>query len=120
MSATSPSSARPSAPRRPSPLQRRNPDIGAVVSNLAGRAYHGFDGITPAARIGTRPFLIIAAADEPSASTAASTLERIVPGARVALVPHSAAHGVALLAASPRTETRLVRFLRSLPTPPPL
>lgn len=96
-----------------------DPSVNVVVALSPGRAYHGFDALTPAAALGDRAFLAVASRGElPSAETA-TDMGRLVPGGEVLLVEGSA-HGVAMFESAPASLARVDTFLRQrlAATPP--
>lgn len=88
------------------------PRIAAVAAISPGRAYRGFDAMTPATRLGERPLLTIAAEHELPAARTALDLDRIASRGEAVLVPGDA-HGLAIVAGSPDAKTKLVDFLRN-------
>ena len=89
-----------------------DPRAGRVVVLSPGRAYHGFDAILPASRLGQRDLLVLHASEEiPSAETA-EVLDRIVTNSTLAVVP-GGAHGVAMLAEDPAQIAAIVEFVRA-------
>jgi pimeloyl-ACP methyl ester carboxylesterase len=87
------------------------PRIEHIVALSPGRAYHGFDGITPALTLGDRTFLgIVAAAEEENVETNAA-LARIMHSEPIVI--EGTAHGVGLFAADPTTLDRVETFLRA-------
>jgi pimeloyl-ACP methyl ester carboxylesterase len=89
----------------------RNPAVNVVVALSPGRAYRGVDALTPAAALGDRAFLAVAAREElPSAETA-TDMGRVASRAEVLLVDGSA-HGVAMFQSAPESVARVDTFLR--------
>jgi pimeloyl-ACP methyl ester carboxylesterase len=86
------------------------PGLGVIVALSPGRAYHGFDAITPATELGGRRFLAVVAEAESDAVDTARAMARITESEPV-IVPGSA-HGVALLAEPGDVLDRVERFLR--------
>lgn len=85
------------------------PMVRGVVAISPGRAYHGFDGITPALALSGRPLLAIVAAEDLDGVETARALGRI--GGREPIEIASAEHGVALLAGEPLDQ--LETFVRT-------
>jgi len=85
--------------------------IAAVVAISPGRAYHGFDAITPVSRLRDRPLLAIAAEEELPAAEAARDVARIAGHGEIQLYPGSA-HGLAIREGSPEITERIDGFLR--------
>lgn len=85
--------------------------IDAIVALSPGRAYHGFDAITPSTRLGHRPFLAVAARDEAESVDTAQALARITSGE--VLVSDQGGHGAAMLTQSEEVLSHVERFLRA-------
>lgn len=85
-------------------------DIHVVAALSPGRAYRGFDAITPSTRLGERPFLAIVAREEADATETAQAMARITGGE--AVLTDGSAHGVAMLAEQPGLLDRLETFVR--------
>ncbi len=86
------------------------PALTTLVTLSPGRAYHGFDAITPAIGLGDRAILAIVAAEEADSVDTAEAYGRI--GHTPAVVVPGNAHGVALFALDPSTVDRTEGFLR--------
>ncbi len=86
------------------------PSLTTIVTLSPGRAYHGFDAITPAIGLGDRAIFAIVAHDE------ADGVETAAVYGRIAHVPPRVvdgnAHGVALFALDPTTLDGVEDFLR--------
>jgi dienelactone hydrolase len=89
----------------------REPRIAAVAALSPGRAYHGFDAITPIPALGERPLLTVAAEEEAPAAETAAEMARIARAGRSRLYPGSA-HGLAMLGDAPDLAGDLERFIR--------
>lgn len=89
-----------------------DPRIVAVVALSPGRAYHGFDAVTPATHLGDRPLFAIAAHDETDSIDMAGTLARLVPRG-VSRDVDGNAHGVAMFTTDPQVLARVDDFLRT-------
>lgn len=89
----------------------RTPDIGPVVAISPGRAYRGFDAITPALELAGHPFLAVVAREEPDSVETAQAMARIT--STEALIVDGSEHGVALLRAHPEVLDRVEQVLRS-------
>lgn len=95
----------------------REPRIATFVTISPGRAYHGFDALTPMLELGDRHVLAIVSRDETEGVETAQAIGRITHGD--ALVIEGTAHGVALFDADPSTLDRVDGFLRdNLAVPP--
>lgn len=88
----------------------REPRIATFVTISPGRAYHGFDALTPMLELGDRHVLAIVSRDETEGVETAQAIGRITHGD--ALVIEGTAHGVALFDAEPSTLDRVDGFLR--------
>lgn len=86
-------------------------ELDAIVVLSPGRAYHGFDAITPALRLEHTPMLAIVAAEETDSVETAQALARITHGEPI--VVDGAAHGVAMLRGSEDALARVEAFLRA-------
>jgi pimeloyl-ACP methyl ester carboxylesterase len=86
-------------------------DVHAVAALSPGRAYRGFDAITPATRLAGRPFLAIVAREETDSAETAQAIARITGGE--AMVTDGDAHGVRMLDGAPELLDRLVAFVRA-------
>ncbi|AKF07086.1 alpha/beta hydrolase [Sandaracinus amylolyticus] len=73
----------------------RSEGIGPVVAISPGRAYRGFDAITPALALAGHDFLAVVAREEPDSVETASAMGRIT--STEPMIVESGAHGVALL-----------------------
>lgn len=85
--------------------------VHAIAALSPGRAYRGFDAITPATQLGRRPFLAIVAREETDSVETAEAMARITGGE--AVVVEGSAHGLALLRDSEDTLERVESFLRN-------
>ena len=85
--------------------------IDPLVVLSPGRAYHGFDAITPAMRLEGRHVLTAVAREEQDGVDTANAIGRITTSQPI-LVDGSA-HGVALLEAAPGLDVRIEEFVRS-------
>ena len=92
--------------------------ILAVVALSPGRAYHGFDAITPATHLGDRPLFALAAHDETDSVDMAQTLDRLATRG-TSLVVDGSAHGVDIFETDPDAIERVCDFLRTALAPPP-
>lgn len=92
------------------------PRIEHLVALSPGRAYHGFDAITPAIGLGDRSYLGVVAAEETDNVETASALGRVMHHEPI-VVPGTA-HGVAIFSADPTTLDRVEQFLREALTAP--
>lgn len=90
--------------------------IERVALLSPGRAYHGFDAITPVPALGARPLLAVAAQREASAVETAQQMARIATTGRE-IVYAGGNHGVRILEEAPQMKDDLVAFLRE--TVPP-
>ncbi|MDQ3033757.1 MAG: alpha/beta fold hydrolase [Myxococcota bacterium] len=90
---------------------RSGEDVHAIAALSPGRAYRGFDAITPATQLGERPFLAIVGQEETDSVETARAMARITGGE--AVVVDGSAHGLALLRGSPELLGRLETFLRT-------
>lgn len=88
----------------------REPRIATFVAISPGRAYHGFDSLTPMLGLGDRHFLTVVSRDETEGVETAEAMARITHGE--AIVVDGTAHGVSIFAADPTTLDRTVTFLR--------
>jgi pimeloyl-ACP methyl ester carboxylesterase len=99
-----------------------DPRVVAVVALSPGRAYHGFDAVTPATRLGDRPLFALAARDETDSVDMAQALDHIVPRG-ASLIVDGDAHGVDMFTTAPASADRVDDFLRTAlgtrPPPPP-
>jgi pimeloyl-ACP methyl ester carboxylesterase len=86
------------------------PALSAIVALSPGRAYHGFDAITPAIGLGDRAILAIVSREETDGVDTAQAFGRI--GHNPAVVVDGSAHGVALFTLDPTTLDRVDAFLR--------
>lgn len=86
------------------------PSLTTIVTLSPGRAYHGFDAITPAATLGDRHILAAVARDETESVDTAQAFGRI--GHLPAVVIDGDAHGVALFGADPTLVGRIDGFVR--------
>jgi pimeloyl-ACP methyl ester carboxylesterase len=86
-------------------------NIEALVALSPGRAYQGFDAITPVAQLGGRPFLAVAAQNEADSVETAQAMARITSSE--ALIAENIGHGTAMLGQSAEVLTQVERFLRS-------
>lgn len=85
-----------------------DPRIEHLVVLSPGRAYHGFDGITPAMSLGDRPLLAVVARDEEDNVETANALGRLTHGEP--MIVEGSAHGIGLFdvpGVLDRTETFL-------------
>ncbi len=89
----------------------QEPAISTLVALSPGRAYHGFDAITPALALSGRTFLAAVATDEADSRATAQALARITHGELVEVA--GAAHGTAMFSAEPSLLDRTERFLRT-------
>lgn len=87
-----------------------DPRVVRMVVLSPGRAYHGFDAILPASRLGGREVLVFHAADEAPSAETASVLDRIVTNSTVRAVPGSA-HGVAMFQDDPSQLDAVAEFI---------
>lgn len=88
----------------------RTTDIDAVAALSPGRAYRGFDAITPATQLGGRPFLAVTAREEIDSVETAQAMARITASEPV--IVEGGTHGVAMLTESPELLARVEAFLR--------
>ncbi len=88
----------------------KDPRIDAVGWLSPGRAYHGLDVLSPAARYGRRPFAAFVARGEVPAVETAEALARVLPRATVRRYPGDA-HGVAMLKEAPALLQDVVAFV---------
>ena len=86
------------------------PRIEVVVALSPGRAYHGFDALTPITSLGGRSFFAVVARDETENVETAQAMARVLGGE--ALLVEGSAHGVALFGADPTSLDRVETFLR--------
>lgn len=89
-----------------------DPRVSGVVVLSPGRAYHGFDAILPASRLGERALLVLHSSEELPSQETAEVLDRIVAHSTVRAVPGSA-HGVAMLAEDETQRDAIVEFVRA-------
>jgi pimeloyl-ACP methyl ester carboxylesterase len=87
-----------------------DPRIEIVVALSPGRAYHGFDALTPITALSGRPFFAVVARDETENVETAQAMARVLGGE--ALLVEGGAHGVALFGADPTSLDRVEAFLR--------
>ncbi|UJR80333.1 alpha/beta hydrolase [Sandaracinus amylolyticus] len=73
----------------------RSEGIGPVIAISPGRAYRGFDAITPGLELSGHDFLAVVAREEPDSVETASAMGRITSTEPV--IVEGSAHGVALL-----------------------
>lgn len=86
------------------------PRLEVIVALSPGRAYHGFDSLTPAQSLTGRRFFAAVAAGETENVETAQAMARVIGGETV--VVDGDAHGVALLS-DPELLDRTVAFLRT-------
>lgn len=86
------------------------PALATIVTLSPGRAYHGFDAITPAIGLGDRAILPIVAREETDSVDTAEAFGRI--GHTPAVIVDGNAHGVDLFTLDPSTLDRVDGFLR--------
>jgi pimeloyl-ACP methyl ester carboxylesterase len=86
------------------------PALTTLVTLSPGRAYHGFDAITPAIGLGDRAILPVVAREETDGVDTAEAFGRIAHTTPVII--EGSAHGVALFTADPTTLDRVESFLR--------
>ncbi len=86
-------------------------NVDALVALSPGRAYQGFDAITPSTQLGGRPFLAVATQHESDSLETAQAMARITSSE--VLLTESQGHGAALLDPSGEVLTQVERFLRS-------
>lgn len=86
------------------------PRLTTLVTLSPGRAYHGFDAITPALQLGTRAIFAVASQDELDSAETAQAYGRI--GGYAALVVPGDAHGVVLFGTAPESLDQVEDFLR--------
>jgi pimeloyl-ACP methyl ester carboxylesterase len=86
--------------------------VRAVVAISPGRAYHGFDAMTPASRLGNRPLLLIGAEDETPVAETLDAMAAMNPRAE-RMVVSGAAHGLSMQAEEPQMIPRIATFLRA-------
>lgn len=89
----------------------REPRIASLAVISPGRAYHGFDALTPMLELGSRGFFAIVSRDETEGVETAEAMARVTH--TDAMVLDATVHGVALFSAEPNTLDRLVDFLRT-------
>jgi len=89
----------------------QQPDISVLAALSPGRAYHGFDAITPALEFSGRAFFAAVAREESDSLASAQALTRITHGELVEVA--GAAHGTAMFSADPSLLDRTERFLRT-------
>lgn len=89
----------------------REPRLATLVALSPGRAYHGFDSLTPMLTLSDRTFLAIVSRDETDGVETAQAMGRITHAD--ATVVDGTAHGVAMFSADPATFDQTVAFLRS-------
>lgn len=87
-----------------------DPRLANLVTLSPGRAYHGFDAITPAAQLDTRSIFAIASRDEEDSAATAQAYSRIT-GVPVMIVDGDA-HGVLIFGTTPSTLAETEDFLR--------
>lgn len=87
-----------------------DPHLPVIVAISPGRAYHGFDALTPTLSLAGRRFLAVVSGREPDALDTARAMGRVTGGEVVEV--DSDAHGLALLAADPTALEHVVTFLR--------
>jgi pimeloyl-ACP methyl ester carboxylesterase len=88
----------------------REPRIASFAVISPGRAYHGFDALTPMLELGSRGFFAIVSRDETEGVETAEAMARVTH--TDAMVVDGTIHGVAVFAAEPSTLDRLEEFLR--------
>lgn len=88
----------------------RSSGLGPIIAISPGRAYRGFDAITPALELAGHPFLAVVAREEPDSVETAQAMARIT--STEALVVDGSDHGVALLRAHPEVLDRVEQVLR--------
>lgn len=86
------------------------PRLTTLVTLSPGRAYHGFDAITPAAQLATRAIFAVASQDETDSSETAQAYGRIT-GYPALIVPGDA-HGVLIFGGAPDALDQIDDFLR--------
>ena len=84
--------------------------LATIVTISPGRAYHGFDAITPAASLGDRAILAVASRDEEDSVQTAETYGRITSTPPV--IVEGDAHGVLILASQPSALDHVEDFVR--------
>ncbi len=86
------------------------PRLGTLVTLSPGRAFHGFDAITPAIHLDDRAIFALASRDETDSVDTAQAYGRItgVP----AYILDGDAHGVVMFGTAPETLDRIEDFLR--------
>lgn len=86
------------------------PRLTTMVTLSPGRAYHGFDAISPALHFDNRAILAIASRDEADSTETAEAYGRItrIP----TLIVEGDAHGVLIFGTAPETLDRVEDFLR--------
>lgn len=89
----------------------REPRLASLAVISPGRAYHGFDALTPMLELGSRGFFAIVSRDETEGVETAEAMARVTH--TDAMVVDGTVHGVALFSAEPTTLDRLVEFLRT-------
>ena len=92
--------------------------ISAVVAVSPGRAYHGFDSVTPATLIVNRPIFALASNDETDSVETAQAFGRLT-GVPAHIIPGDA-HGVVMFGTTPGTLDLVEDFLRTSLTWPRL
>ncbi len=96
----------------------REPALETLVVLSPGRAYRGFDAITPAIALAGRRFLALVATEETDSVETARAMARIT--STTAIEIEGDAHGVALFTRDPSSLDRVEDFLRtSLARPRP-
>lgn len=88
------------------------PRAAGLVVLSPGRAYHGFDAILPASRLGQRPLLVLHSTEELPSGETSDVLDRIVTDSTVRVVPGSA-HGVLMFQDDPSQMAAIVDFVRA-------
>jgi len=86
------------------------PRLATVVTISPGRAYHGFDAITPAARLGNCAIFALASRDEQDSVQTAETYGRIT--STPPMIVDGDAHGVLIFANDPLALDRVEDFVR--------
>jgi len=89
----------------------REPRLASFAVISPGRAYHGFDSLTPMLDLGSRGFFAIVSRDETEGVETAQAMARVT--GTEAMVVDGTTHGVAVFTAEPATLDRLVAFLRT-------
>jgi pimeloyl-ACP methyl ester carboxylesterase len=87
-----------------------DPRVARLIVLSPGRAYHGFDVIMPASRLGDRPLLVVHSGEELPSGETAGVLDRIVTNATVRAAT-GASHGVAMFQDDATQLAAVVAFL---------